>query len=132
MNRYHPLSTYTKFSEKLTFLTLWYVRVRIRGLEMLVFRKILRAYLMDDPIFNYGTHKAVILIYEMCTSSAEKIKRHKNMDFKFNLISLSGFLTLINFCIKMRHITSDLLWIRAFKGNQSVYIANRTYRFCWQ
>ena len=30
----HPLSTYAKFSEKLTFLTLWYayVRVRISGL----------------------------------------------------------------------------------------------------
>ena len=25
------------------------VRVRIRGLEMLVFRKILRTYLIDDP-----------------------------------------------------------------------------------
>ena len=33
----HPLSTYAKFSEKLTFL------------EMLVFRKILRTYLMDGP-----------------------------------------------------------------------------------
>ena len=47
----HPLSTYAKFSEQLTFLTPWYVhvRVRIRGLEMLVFRKILRTYLMDEP-----------------------------------------------------------------------------------
>ena len=42
---------YTKFSEKLTFLTPWYthVRVRIKGLDMLVSRKILRTYLMDDP-----------------------------------------------------------------------------------
>ena len=42
--RGHPLSTYAKFSEKLTFLTPWYiqVRVRIRGLEMLVFSEILR------------------------------------------------------------------------------------------
>ena len=30
---------------KLTF----HVRVRIRGLEMLIFRKILRTYFMDDP-----------------------------------------------------------------------------------
>ena len=47
----HPLSTYAIFSEKLTFLTPWYanVRVRVRGLERLVFRKILRTYLMDDP-----------------------------------------------------------------------------------
>ena len=38
----HPLSTYAKFSEKLTFLTLWYahVRVRIMGLEIIVFGKI--------------------------------------------------------------------------------------------
>ena len=46
----HALSTYVKFSEKLTFLTPRYahVRLRTRGLEMLVFRKILRTYLMDD------------------------------------------------------------------------------------
>ena len=47
----YPLSTYAKFSEKLTFLTPWYahvrVRIGVRGLEMLVFRKILRKYLMD-------------------------------------------------------------------------------------
>ena len=43
----HPLNTYVKSSEKLTFQTPWYahVRVRIRGLEMLVFGKILRTYL---------------------------------------------------------------------------------------
>ena len=37
--RGHPLCTYAKFSEKLTFLTPRYahVRARIRGLEMLVF-----------------------------------------------------------------------------------------------
>ena len=47
----HPLSAYAKFSEKVIFLTPWYahVRVRIRGLEMLIFRKMLRTYLMDDP-----------------------------------------------------------------------------------
>ena len=51
-NRGHPLSTYAKFSQKLTFLTSWYahVRVRMRVLEMLVFRKILHTYLMDGPI----------------------------------------------------------------------------------
>ena len=48
----HSLSTYAKVSEKLTFLTPQYahVRVRIRGLEMFVFRNILRTYLMDDPL----------------------------------------------------------------------------------
>ena len=52
----HPLSTYAKFSEKLTFPTPWYahVRVRIRGLEILAFRKILRTYLIDDPYSNFG------------------------------------------------------------------------------
>ena len=51
LHRGHPLSAYTKFSEKLIFLTPWYahVHVGIRGLEMLVFRKILRTYLMDGP-----------------------------------------------------------------------------------
>ena len=49
-NKDHPLSTYEKFSEKLTFLTPLYahVRLRIRKLEMSAFRKILRTYLMDD------------------------------------------------------------------------------------
>ena len=43
---------YAKFFEKLSFLTPSYahVRVRIRELEMLVSRKILRTYLMDDPL----------------------------------------------------------------------------------
>ena len=41
LSRGHQLSTYAKFSKKLTFL--------IRGLEMFVFRKILLTYLMDAP-----------------------------------------------------------------------------------
>ena len=45
--RGHPLSTYPKFSEKLTFLI-----VRIRGLEILVFRKILRTYVIDGPLWR--------------------------------------------------------------------------------
>ena len=54
------LSTYAKFSEKLTFLTPWYAHVRVhtRGLEMLAFRKILRTYLMDNPpslLFLFNT-----------------------------------------------------------------------------
>ena len=51
--RGHPSSTYAEFSEKLTSLTSLYapIRVRIRGLEMLVFRKILRTYLMDDTLY---------------------------------------------------------------------------------
>ena len=50
--RGYPLSTYAEFSEKLTFQIPWYahVRVRIRDLEMLVFRKILRTYLVDGPL----------------------------------------------------------------------------------
>ena len=40
----HLLRAYVKFSEQLTFLTPWYVHVhvRIRGLEILVSRKVLR------------------------------------------------------------------------------------------
>ena len=51
----HPLNTYAKFSEKLTFLTPWYahVSVRVRELEMLVFRKILRTHLLDNPYSFY-------------------------------------------------------------------------------
>ena len=48
----HPLSMCALFSEKLTFLIPWYAHVlaRIKGLKMLVLRKILRKYLMDDPL----------------------------------------------------------------------------------
>ena len=42
--RNHSFSTYAKSSKKTTFLTHWYVRVRIRGYETVVFRKILRTY----------------------------------------------------------------------------------------
>ena len=51
-----PSIKYAKFSEKLAFLTPWYthVCVRIRGFEMLVFRKILRTYLMNDPFLVYS------------------------------------------------------------------------------
>ena len=51
-NRGHPLSTYPEFSEKLTFLTPWYAHahVRVKGLEILVFRKIPQTYLMNDPL----------------------------------------------------------------------------------
>ena len=43
-HRGNPLNVHTEFSEKLTFLTPRYpdVRVRIRGLEMLIFGKILQ------------------------------------------------------------------------------------------
>ena len=53
--RGHPLSTFAKFSEKLTFLIPWYAHVRVclRGLEMLVSRKILRTYLMDSPWIKF-------------------------------------------------------------------------------
>ena len=52
---YGPSIKYAKFSEKQTFLTPWYVQVcvRIRGLEMLVFRKMLRTYLMDDHLCKW-------------------------------------------------------------------------------
>ena len=51
-HRGHLLSTYAEFSEKLTFLSPLYahVRLRIRGVEMLAFRKILHTYIMDGPI----------------------------------------------------------------------------------
>ena len=44
--RDHSISMYAEFSEKLTFLTHSYadLRVRIRGLEILVFRKSLCTY----------------------------------------------------------------------------------------
>ena len=52
LRRGHPLSTYSEWSEKLTFLIPWYehVRVRIRRLEMLVFWKSLRTYLRDGSL----------------------------------------------------------------------------------
>ena len=49
----HPLSAHAQFSEKTNISNLaFHVRVRIRGLKMLAFRKILRTYLMDGPILT--------------------------------------------------------------------------------
>ena len=59
-----PLSTYAKFSKKIIFLT-WCAHVCIRGLELLVFRKILRKYLMDGAFFRYiWTIKRWMTIYK--------------------------------------------------------------------
>ena len=47
--------------------------IRIRGLEMLVFRKILRTYLMDDPFYFqylcYYLHKTRKRIFKSCSST---------------------------------------------------------------
>ena len=66
----HPLRTDVKISEKLTFLTTWYalVRVRIIGLEILVFRKILRTYLTDDPL-----HKKPWLLTGNVTNKVKRL-----------------------------------------------------------
>ena len=49
----HPISTYAKFFEKLTFLAPWYadvrVHVRIRVFEMLLLGKKLPTYKFDLP-----------------------------------------------------------------------------------
>ena len=55
--RSHPLSAYAIFSEKVTF-----------RLEIFVFRKILRTYLIDDPLlltlnmFEHISHLLVFLL----------------------------------------------------------------------
>ena len=61
--RGHPLSAYAKSSEKQTFQTPWYVnvRVRIRGVEMLFFWKLLRTYLMDDSLCDSISTVALLL-----------------------------------------------------------------------
>ena len=48
------------------------VRVRIRGLEMLVFRNILRTYLMDDPYANYKMQNR---IFQSSAKFMRKIKK---------------------------------------------------------
>ena len=48
------------------------VRVRIRGLEMLVFQKILRTYLMDDPYANYKMQNR---IFQSSANIMRKIKK---------------------------------------------------------
>ena len=57
----YSLSKYAKLSEKLYFYppdTHTYVRVRIRGLELLVFREILRTYSsVDDPQLTSSCHR---------------------------------------------------------------------------
>ena len=48
------------------------VRVRIRGLEMLDFRKMLPTYLMDDPYANY---KMQNWIFQSSAKFMRKIKK---------------------------------------------------------
>ena len=48
------------------------VGVRIRGLEMLVFRKILRTYLMDEPYANYKMQNR---IFQSSAKFMRKIKK---------------------------------------------------------
>ena len=48
------------------------VRVRIRGLEMLVFRKVLHTYLMDDPYANY---KMKNQMFQSSANFMHKIKK---------------------------------------------------------
>ena len=78
--RDHPLSTYANFFEKLTFLTPWYahVRVRIRGLEMLVFQKILRTFLMDGPLSVAFTKYLICL-------SLKKLSRDVNWIWTYEM-----------------------------------------------
>ena len=47
-----------------------------------------------------------------------------NLDFKFKIVLIGIFLTIST--------SIYLLFCLLIKGNKSVYIANRTYRFCWQ
>ena len=54
----HSFSESAKCSEKLKFLTPWYVRVRIRGKEMLVFWKILRTHKWMIPDRAYTWHQS--------------------------------------------------------------------------
>ena len=48
------------------------VRVRIRGLEMLVFRKMLRTYLMDDPCANYKMQNRIFKSHAKFMRKAKK------------------------------------------------------------
>ena len=54
--RVHPLSTYAKFSEKLT-----------GEIEMLVFRKILRTYLMDGSLSSIIGMKLLLFLLAVLT-----------------------------------------------------------------
>ena len=50
----------------------FHIRVRIRELEMLVFRKMLRTYLMDDPCANYKMQNRIFKSYAKFMRKAEK------------------------------------------------------------
>ena len=95
----HPLSMYTKFSEKLTFLTSWYahVCVRIGGLEILVFWKILRTYLMDYPFIIMAPLPflwKILRKYTLLKSSRLLLKYAYNY---FSKCFLTHFMSLVSF-----------------------------------
>ena len=103
----HTLSAYTKFSEKLKFLTPWYanVRMRIRELEMLVLRKILPTYLMDDPFPNVYFSSWNILwkttdFLYLCKTKPTK----RNNIFKPNIRSFPA----LNTFVKLTHCMLEM------------------------
>ena len=108
----HTLSTYTKFSEKLKFLTPWHanVRIRIRELKMLVLRKILPTYLMDEPFPNVYFSSLNILwkttdFFYLCKT--KPIKR--NNIFKPNIRSFSALNIFVNLTHCMLEMTFGCL-----------------------
>ena len=102
--RGRALSTYATFSEKLTFLTPWYAhaRVRIRGLEMLVFQKILRTYVMDGSLDR---------------------KRLISKKVNFKIYEVTGWTTTITICILL-NISRTLLNISKELDNK-IWSVNR-------
>ena len=92
--RDHSFSIYAKFSEKLTFLTPryafltpWYaVRVRIRGQEILVFRKILRTSPAGDSQVAKGLslrtqRTTLVKILWIKTDISEQSRQHSTVGF---------------------------------------------------
>ena len=107
--RGHLLSTYTKFSEKLIFLTPWYahVRARVRGLEILVFSEIF-AYVLNGWPHN-RVFPLAFSFYEECVC---------HFSFKQNLTKVRWALYIWRVYLEIGDI------IRTLMHNSSLYKKN--------
>ena len=95
-NRGHPLSTYAKFSEKLTFLTSWYAHVRafLTFTHLLFSQKSSIVDFWQGPKWASGSHLFGYMTY--CVKISQRMRKIH----RYNVT----FINVINFFVPLREL----------------------------
>ena len=93
------------------------VRVRIRRLETLAFRKILRTYLMDDPYANYKMQSQIFQSFTKLNQKTNLIHLH---------IHLVETIALI---LHSKVVFKKLFWLKLFILKNTVHALNPVIPF---